>query len=588
MKTARGSFLLLGVSFLLISFQIGCKEDVCKGLPAEAQIDVSLQGIDSSKVKTTEVKIIVNNTNTVTRRFNIPTPSFVFEFKTWDQTPRKVTVRATSYDASSKALGTGQITTNFEGNGCNHFTVAVKAGGAPVDAGIDGVVPDAPRPDIQINDTGKPDVIKDTAIPDIGGKDAPIPPDQKMPDTKSSPDTKVPPDKQPPPDSKTPDVQIPPDQSSVMDVSLPPDMMKPDAPKPTCADKIRNGLETDVDCGGGTCPKCIDTKKCLKVTDCLSGVCSGTCQKGCVHQPVTKNCTTTTYGVFCNVPSGCFTMGSPTSEACREPSGIAETQHQVTLTRGFEIQSTEVTQAQFQQLMGYSPSYFSATGGGANCGSDCPVETVSWYEAAAYCNALSKKYSLTPCYKDFGSGKKCTKDSDCGTKERCMNKTSCIKYDSDTAYIGTKVYSCPGYRLPTEAEWEYAYRAGTTTAYYSGANDKSLCTSCTSKDTNLDSIAWYCVNASSTTHPVGKKVANSWGLFDMAGNAQEWCHDPGGKVMGSSPETDPCPSTGPGGRVIRGGAWNNNADDQRAAMRSAKPAHQGFASYGFRCIKTAH
>ena len=75
-------------------------------------------------------------------------------------------------------------------------------------------------------------------------------------------------------------------------------------------------------------------------------------------------------------------------------------------------------------------------------------------------------------------------------------------------------------------------------------------------------------------HEDGDRRDSSWGLSDMAGNAQEW------KVMGSSPETDPCPSTGPGGRVIRGGAWNNNADDQRAAMRSAKPAHQGFASGG--------
>ena len=232
MKTAFEYFLPLGLVCLIVSPLSGCKDDECKGRPAEAQIDVSLQGIDSGKVKTTEVKIIVNNTNTVTRRFNIPTPSFVFEFKTWDQTPRKVTVRATSYDASSKALGTGQITTTFEGNGCNHFTVAVKAGGAPVDAGIDGFVPDALRPDVQVKDTGMPDVVKDTAIPDIGGKDAPKPIDQKTPDTKSSPDTKVTPDTLPPPDSKMPDVQILPDQSSVMDVSLPPDLLKPDAPKP--------------------------------------------------------------------------------------------------------------------------------------------------------------------------------------------------------------------------------------------------------------------------------------------------------------------------------------------------------------------
>ena len=358
---------------------------------------------------------------------------------------------------------------------------------------------------------------------------------------------------------------------------------------PSCTDSTKNGSETDVDCGGGTCPKCADSKGCSKAADCLSGICGSgyTCQKGCVHHsPVVKDCKLdSTLGLtFCAIPSGCYRMGSPDGtgaqpkEPCRSSN---ETQHPVTLTHGFEMQSTEVTQDQFKTVMGYNPSYFTSS-----CGTSCPVEGVSWHEAAAYCNALSVKKTLTPCYTDKGSGTSCTVDSGCGPGEVCSGG-KCIKYDIAPQYTGSKtIHDCKGFRLPTEAEWEYAYRAGTTTAYYSGANDQSLCTSCSTKDANADSIGWYCYNSSSTPHPVGKKTANDWGLYDMAGNVWEWCHDGYQSNLGGySPHGSRFFRQFPGvaGRVVELQPVRRLL---RAAFRFNDTPTDRYDDVGFRCSRT--
>ena len=366
----------------------------------------------------------------------------------------------------------------------------------------------------------------------------------------------------------------------------------------TCIDGLKNGAETDVDCGGGACNKCKDGKGCKQLTDCLSGVCTaGKCNKGCKHQPVVKDCKLdSTVGLtFCTIPSGCFQMGSPDGsglqpkESCRSSN---ETQHQVTLTHGFHILSTEVTQDQFFAVMGYKP--WSST----PCGGTCPVETVSWYEAAAYANALSAKAGLTACYTDKGSGKSCTKDTDCNSGEVCQNKKTCIKYDVASAYSGgSAIYTCPGYRLPTDAEWEYAYRAGTTTAYYNGNNDPNVCITCSGKDAKLDAIGWYCANSDVTypgcsskwgkcqgPHPVGKKTANAWGLYDMAGNVWEWCHD-WYTTYPSTSVTDPVGASG-STRVSRGGSWRYYAWNCRAAARgSFSPGTRAYA-LGFRLARS--
>ena len=257
-------------------------------------------------------------------------------------------------------------------------------------------------------------------------------------------------------------------------------------------------------------------------------------------------------------------MGSPktpTAEACRDSD---EDVHVVTLTHAFEIQATETTQGQFLSLMGRNPSGFSS------CGPTCPVESVTWHEAAAYCNALSQHAGKPLCYTCSGSG-------------------SAVTCKETSPYDTSGIYACSGYRLPTEAEWEYAYRATTTTPFYNGPNDAKRCRGCTTLDTNADAIAWYCTNTSATTHPVGQKLANAWKLFDMAGNVWEWCNDRFDAALGTASATNPW---GPSDAVTypnragRGGAWYDTASFLRAATRGGYVPSTQITALGFRCART--
>jgi formylglycine-generating enzyme required for sulfatase activity len=269
-------------------------------------------------------------------------------------------------------------------------------------------------------------------------------------------------------------------------------------------------------------------------------------------------------GTWEKIPKGTFSMGTPTNDYC---TGSDEHQHQVTLTRDFELQATEVTQQQFLKLMGYNPSYFSPSGSGPDCGLDCPVESVSWHESVAYCNALSMLAGKPPCYLCSGSGAK-------------------VVCEEKQAYIEQKIYDCPGYRLPTEAEWEYAYRAGTQTAFYSGDYDSTKCLIC-SESPNTKKIGWYCANSGKLTHPVAQKQPNAWGLYDMAGNVREWCNDWSLYDLGHSTVVDPWGEFAlKDARASRGGSVGSYASGLRAARRySDKPSVQ-YHSIGFRCGRT--
>jgi formylglycine-generating enzyme required for sulfatase activity len=245
-----------------------------------------------------------------------------------------------------------------------------------------------------------------------------------------------------------------------------------------------------------------------------------------------------------------FTMGSPGGELGRSSD---EVEHEVTLTHDFWIMTTEITQQHYLDVMNYNPASFSA------CGMNCPVEQVNWHEVAAYANALSALEGLGECYSCTGTAP----DFDCSPSD-----------------IYASPYDCPGYRLPTEAEWEYAARGGNVRATYAGELTATDCT-----DPTLDPIAWFCGNASSTTHPVGTKTANAYGLYDMLGNVWEWCHDRYAAYPGGD-ETDPTGPSSGSSRVLRGGSWISYARHARAAYRSVFTPGFRIRSFGGRVVRS--
>jgi formylglycine-generating enzyme required for sulfatase activity len=212
--------------------------------------------------------------------------------------------------------------------------------------------------------------------------------------------------------------------------------------------------------------------------------------------------------VWC--PAGEFLMGSPEDEANRNDD---ETPHRVTLTKGFWLAKTETTQGQWERVMGDNPSHFS--------GEDLPVEMVSWDDVQGWLEKMNEKAPLPSGWK---------------------------------------------WALPTEAQWEYACRAGTESAF---AGD-------------LDEMGWYMDNSGSKTNPVGTKQANAWGLCDMHGNVWEWCSDwYGDYSSGSSSDPTGGATTGDD-RVGRGGSWVSNAQDCRSAdLLKLTPGHR-YNDLGFR------
>ena len=232
------------------------------------------------------------------------------------------------------------------------------------------------------------------------------------------------------------------------------------------------------------------------------------------------------------IAAGEFWMGSPGDEANR---GGDEERHRVGISRPYLIKATEVTQAEWEAVMGDTPSRFG------DCGGSCPVETVSWYGAVEFCNALSRSEGLEECYAVSGQ-----------------------------TVTWPRGLDCLGYRLPTEAEWEYAVRAGTDTAYHTGADAAAL-----------DRAGWYERNSGGRTHPVEQKEANAWGLYDMHGNVWEWVWDAYRQDYEALSASDPHQDAGVS-RVYRGGSWGSVAQGCRAANRSRyTPSYRSYY-LGFR------
>ena len=235
------------------------------------------------------------------------------------------------------------------------------------------------------------------------------------------------------------------------------------------------------------------------------------------------------------IPAGTFQMGSPAGEGSEDE----HPQHEVRITRPFYLGVTEVSQAQYEAVMGNNPSDFSAAGGGKDkvagqSTGELPVETVSWLDAVKFCNKLSELEGRRPFYEIAGET------------------------------VRVPDWKASGYRLPTEAEWEYA---------------------CGGDPANLDEHAWLGGYSGAMPHPAGKKLANRFGLHDMLGNVWEWCWDAYDKdYYKQSPRDDPTgpDAAGAASRVVRGGCWGLIPRYCRSAYRKRFTPVFQHGALGFR------
>ena len=233
-----------------------------------------------------------------------------------------------------------------------------------------------------------------------------------------------------------------------------------------------------------------------------------------------------------SIPGGEFTMGADDGPVDVKPA------HRVRVD-GFLMDQHEVPQEVYEKVTGKAPSRVKNPRN--------PVEQVTWTAAVKFCNARSALEGLTPCYD--------------------LKTWACD-------------FSASGYRLPTEAEWEYACRAGSTSQFYFGSQAE-----------DLRSYAWFEGNSDSKPHVVGQRKPNAWGLYDMAGNVWEWCHDfYGAKYYRTSPADNPHGPPQGEKRVLRGGAWSSSADNCASWVRNCDEAGLTdvcltMDSNGFRCVR---
>lgn len=232
---------------------------------------------------------------------------------------------------------------------------------------------------------------------------------------------------------------------------------------------------------------------------------------------------------FAAIAAGRFQMGVPDSPGAYNDAPL----HPVVVSRAFELMTSEVTLKQYGEIMATSGDQQSTC-------KDCPVAMVSWYQAASYCNELSKRQGLAQCYRIDGF-----------------------------AVTWPEGLACSGYRLPTEAEWEYAARAGSSDV----------------APKNVEEYAWFDENSQLKPHPIKGKIANGFGLFDMLGNAGEWVWD----WQGEYPRETVADPTGPKGgdnRVFRGGNFRYGSGEASYGFRSAYGPPVRVEYIGFRCART--
>ncbi len=235
------------------------------------------------------------------------------------------------------------------------------------------------------------------------------------------------------------------------------------------------------------------------------------------------------------IPGGWFEMGS--ADGSSDESLV----HRVWID-AFLMDRYEVTQQQYVKFAEANPSSLR--------GNSRPVDTVNWSDAALYCNLRSRAEGLEPCYDEESGSWQCN-------------------------------FKANGYRLPTEAEWEYACRAGTDTAYCFGRDARKL-----------SEYGWFKGNSSKRTHPVGQRRPNKWGLYDMHGNVAEWCNDVYSKnYYMKSPSRNPRGPEKGEVKVLRGGGWNYSAESCRSSSRTGENFRVIDAciteSIGFRCVRNA-